>query len=45
MLVRYLARLTALLFFYDGRLLSASRIPQHEAILVAGERDIRTVRT
>ncbi|OKO91486.1 hypothetical protein AC629_02460 [Bradyrhizobium sp. NAS80.1] len=45
MSVRYLARLIALLCFYDGSLLSAGHIPQHEATLLADEGDIQTVRT
>lgn len=45
MSARYFARLVALLFFYDGSLLSAGHIPQHEATLLADEADIQTVRT
>ncbi|WP_370134037.1 MULTISPECIES: TRAP transporter small permease [unclassified Bradyrhizobium] len=45
MSIRYLAHLVALLFFYDGSMLSAGHIPQHEAALLADEGDIQTVRT
>jgi C4-dicarboxylate transporter DctQ subunit len=45
MSIRYFVRLVALLFFYDGSLLSAGHIPQHEATLLADDGGIQTVRS
>lgn len=45
MSIRYFVRLVALLFFYDGSLLSVGHIPQHEAALLADDGVIQTVRS